>query len=78
MGALLEVFTPISMMGLGMGMLLPPHYIIPFGVGGLVRLMTDRRWGEEFYRDKGRLIVTGLMASSLIVQVLMTVLLNFF
>jgi hypothetical protein len=77
-GALLEVFTPISMMGLGMGMLLPPHYIIPFGVGGLVRLMTDRRWGEEFYREKGRLIVTGLMASSLIVQVLMTVLLNFF
>jgi hypothetical protein len=40
--------------------------------------MTDRRWGEEFYREKGRLIVTGLMASSLIVQVLMTVLLNFF
>ena len=48
------------------------------GVGGLVRLITDRRWGEEFFRDKGRLIVTGVMASSLIVQVLMTVLLNFF
>lgn len=77
-GALLEVFTPVSMMGLGMGMLLPPHYIVPFGVGGLVRLITDRRWGEEFFMEKGRLIVTGLMASSLIVQVLMTVLLNFF
>lgn len=77
-GALLQVFTPVSMMGLGMGMLLPPHYIVPFGVGGLVRLITDRRWGEEFFREKGRLIVTGVMASSLIVQVLMTVLLNFF
>ena len=65
------------MMGLGMGMLLPPHYIVPFGVGGLVRLITERRFGKEFFKEKGRLIVTGLMASSLIVQVIMTILLNF-
>ena len=76
-GALLEVFTPISMMGLGMGMLLPPHYIVPFGLGGIIRWYTDRRYGKEFYGEKGRLIVTGLMASSLIVQVVMTVLTNF-
>jgi uncharacterized oligopeptide transporter (OPT) family protein len=77
LGAVLEVFTPVSMMGLGMGMLLPPHYIVPFGVGGLVRLYTERRFGKEFFKEKGRLIVTGLMASSLIVQVIMTILLNF-
>jgi uncharacterized oligopeptide transporter (OPT) family protein len=77
MGALLEVFTPISMMGLGMGLIFPPHYIIPFGVGGLIRLYTDRRYGKEFYEEKGRLIVTGLMASGLIVQVFMTILSNF-
>jgi len=75
-GALLEVFTPISMMGLGMGLLFPPHYIIPFGVGGIIRLATERRYGKEFYEEKGRLIVTGLMASSLIVQVAMTILVN--
>jgi len=78
LGALLEVFTPVSMMGLGMGLFLPPHYIVPFGVGGLARLITDRRYGEDFYREKGRLIVTGLMASSLLVQVFMTILSNFF
>jgi uncharacterized oligopeptide transporter (OPT) family protein len=76
-GALLEVFTPVSMMGLGMGMLLPPHYIFPFGLGGVIRWYTDRKYGKEFYAEKGRLIVTGLMASSLIVQVIMTVLTNF-
>lgn len=76
-GALLEVFTPISMMGIGMGMFLPPHYIIPLGVGGLARLYTDRKYGKEFYKEKGRLIVTGLMASSLLVQVFMTILTNF-
>ena len=76
-GALLEVFTPISMMGLGMGMLLPPHYIIPFGLGGIIRWYTDRRYGKTFYEEKGRLIVTGLMASSLIIQVIMTILTNF-
>jgi len=78
LGAFLEVFTPVSMMGLGMGMLLPPHYIVPFGVGGLIRWYTDRRYGREFYEEKGRLVVTGLMASSLIVQVVMTILTNFF
>ena len=73
-GPLLELFTPVSMMGLAMGMFLPPHYVVPFGVGGLVRWYTDKRYGKEFYQKKGRLIVTGLMASSLIVQVIMTIL----
>ncbi len=76
LGALLEVFTPVSMMGLAMGMFLPPHYIVPVGVGGVIRWYTERRYGRGFYEEKGRLVVTGLMASSLIVQVLMTVLTN--
>lgn len=76
-GAFLEVFTPVSMMGLGMGMLLPPHYIVPFGLGGLMRWYTDRKYEKGFYGEKGRMIVTGLMASSLIVQVIMTILRNF-
>ena len=75
-GALLEVFTPISMMGLGMGLFLPPHYIIPFGPGGIIRWYSDRKYGKDFHKEKGRLIVTGLMASSLFVQVIMTVLTN--
>lgn len=77
LGALLEVFTPVSMMGLAMGMFLPPHYIIPFGVGGLIRYYTDRRFGEDFFNETGRLVVTGLMASSLLVQVAMTIATNF-
>jgi len=76
-GALLEVFTPVSMMGLGMGLFLPPHYIVTMGVGGIIRYVTNKWYGESFYKEKGRLIVTGLMASSLIVQVAMTILLNF-
>ncbi|MCW4048879.1 MAG: OPT/YSL family transporter [Candidatus Bathyarchaeota archaeon] len=76
-GAILEVFTPVSMMGLGMGLFLPPHYIITMGTGGIIRYITNKRYGESFYKEKGRLIVTGLMASSLIVQVTMTILSNF-
>ncbi len=76
-GALLEVFSPVSMMGLGMGLFLPPHYIVTMGVGGIIRYVTNKWFGESFYKEKGRLIVTGLMASSLIVQVAMTILLNF-
>ena len=77
LGALLEVLTPISMMGVAMGMFLPPHYVVPFGLGGIIRWCTDRKYGKHFYDEKGRLIVTGLMASSLIVQVMMTIIMNF-
>jgi len=77
LGALLEVCTPVSMMGLAMGMFLPPHYIVPFGVGGLIRYYTDRRFGMDFFESMGRLVVTGLMASSLLVQVAMTIATNF-
>jgi len=73
-GSILEIYTPVSMMGVAMGMFLPPHYIVPFGVGGIIRWYTDRKCGKDFYQKKGRLIVTGLMASSLIVQVIMTIL----
>ena len=71
-GALLEFLTPVSMIGMALGLFLPPQYIIPFGIGGLIRWYTDRKYGKNFYNEKGRLIVTGLMASSLIVQVIMT------
>ncbi len=51
--------------------------IVPFGVGGIIRWYTDKKYGKDFFDEKGRLIVTGLMASSLIVQVIMTVVTNF-
>ncbi|MEM3985262.1 MAG: OPT/YSL family transporter [Candidatus Methanomethylicia archaeon] len=77
LGALLELFTPISMFGVAMGMLLPPHYIVPMGIGGLIRWYTDRRFGKEFFKEKGSIIATGIMTSSLILQVLMNILSKF-
>ena len=76
-GALLEVLTPMSMMGLAIGLLLPPHYVTAMGIGGLVRLYTDRRYGKEYFREKGLLISTGLMASSMIADILMSMLFAF-
>lgn len=73
LGALLELFTPISMIGVAIGMLLPPHYIIPMGFGGLIRWYTDRKFGKEFFKERGSIIATGIMASSLIIQVLMSI-----
>ena len=72
-GALIELLTPASMIGVAMGMLLPPHYILPFGLGGLLRLYTDRRFGSEFFKEKGRLIAAGVMTSSILIQVLMSI-----
>lgn len=65
-----EVATPLSMMGLAIGMLIPPQYVVAIGFGGLARLMTDAKLGREYFRRKGMLVATGLMTSSLIVEVL--------
>lgn len=73
LGALLELFTPASMIGVAMGMFLPPHYTIPFGLGGLIRLYTDRKFGSKYYDERGRLIAAGVMTSSIIVQVVMAI-----
>lgn len=78
LGALLELFTPISMFGIAMGMLLPPHYIIPMGTGGLIRWYTDRRFGKDFFRNVGSMVATGIMATSIITQVLMSILTKIF
>ncbi|HIE23837.1 MAG TPA: hypothetical protein EYP68_06375 [Candidatus Korarchaeota archaeon] len=76
MGAMLEVATPLSMTGLAMGMILPPNYIVPIALGGFARLITDRKLGRKWYKERGMLIATGLLASSIITQVIMTILMT--
>jgi len=74
-GAFLESFTPVSFIGLALGMLLPPFYGIPFGIGGIVRLYTDRKYGKEFFKEKGMLAASGLIAGGIITQVIMSIIL---
>ena len=74
-GALLESFTPVSFIGLALGMLLPPFYGIPFGIGGIIRLYTDRRYGKEFFKEKGMLAASDLIAGGIITQVVMSIVL---
>jgi len=77
LGAVLEAFTPASTMGLALGMLLPPFYGVPFGIGGIIRLYTDRKYGKEFFREKGMLAASGLIAGGIITQVIMSIVLVF-
>ncbi|RLG49963.1 MAG: hypothetical protein DRO00_09355, partial [Thermoproteota archaeon] len=76
-GAILEVATPLSMTGLAMGMILPPNYIIPIALGGFARLITDRKLGKKWYKERGMLIATGILTSSILSQVIMTILMTF-
>lgn len=75
-GALLEVATPLSMTGLAMGMILPPNYIVPIALGGIARLITDRKLGRKWYKERGMLIATGVLTSSILTQVIMTILMT--
>lgn len=74
-GAVLEAFTPASLMGIALGMLLPPFYGIPFGIGGIIRLYTDHKYGKDFFQKKGMLAASGLIAGGIITQVIMSMLL---
>ena len=67
-GALLEALTPISMMGMAMGLLLPPYYSVPFAVGGLLRARLERRKGRDWLEQRGMVIVSSLIASSVLGQ----------
>ena len=75
-GAVLEVATPLSMTGLAMGMILPPNYIVPIALGGFARLITDRKLGKKWYKERGMLIATGILTSSILSQVIMTILMT--
>ena len=68
-GAILEGLTPLSLMGLALGLLLPPYYSVPFAVGGLIRALLDRVRGRAWYEREGVLIASSLIASSVLGQV---------
>jgi len=69
-GSILEVATPLSMIGIALGMLIPPQYVIALGVGGIIRFLTDRKMGKEYFKKRGMLIATGLLTSSLLVEII--------
>ncbi len=68
-GALLEALTPVSMMGLALGLVLPPYYAVPFAIGGLLRAYLERKRGREWCRREGLLAASALIASSVLGQV---------
>jgi len=75
-GTVLEVATPLSMFGVALGLILPPHYPIALGIGGLVRYYTDRRFGKRWFWEKGMIAGSGVLAGSMIVQVFMMIILK--
>jgi len=75
-GTVLEAATPLSMFGVALGLILPPHYPIAFGVGGLVRYYTNRRFGKRWFLEKGLIAGSGVLAGSMIVQVFMMIILK--
>ena len=70
LSALLSMVTPISIMGLAVGLFLPPSYILTFGIGGLLRLYLDRRYGKEWFMREGIIAATGFIAGALIAQLI--------
>ena len=71
---LLSAFTPISPIGIGLILMLPSTYIVPFGVGGLIRLLTDKKFGREWYEKKGQYIASGFLMGSVLTQIIMSIL----
>ena len=68
LGALIETLTPASMMGVAMGLLMPPYYSIPFAFGGLLRARIEKKMGREWVREKGMLICSAIITSSVLAQ----------
>ena len=72
-GGILGAFTQISPMGIALALLLPPSYILPFGLGGILRVYTDKKYGKKWFEERGQLIATGFIAGAIITQILMAI-----
>ncbi len=69
---ILAAFLPISSLGVALAMFLPPTYFIPFSLGGIVRLITDRKLGKKWFQERGQIIAIGFIAGAAITQVIMS------
>jgi len=66
--------TPVSPMGIALALLLPLSYILPFGLGGIIRIYTDKKYGKKWFEERGQLIATGFIAGAIITQIIMAIL----
>ena len=69
---LLAAFTAIAPLGIALAMFLPPSYFIPFSLGGFLRVYTQRRYGKEWFKERGQVIAIGFIAGSAITQVIVS------
>lgn len=65
--------TPISIMGLSFGMFLPISYIFPIGIGGVIRYLLNKKKGDDWFKAKGRVMVSGFIAGATISQIFTSV-----
>ena len=58
------LFGMFSGANIGLGFVLafffPPHMAIPITLGGILRILANRRYGVEIVKDKGVTILTGV------------------
>ncbi len=73
-GGVLGALTPISPMGIALALLLPPSYILPFGLGGIIRIYTDKKYGKKWFEERGQLMATGFIAGAIVTQIIMAIL----
>jgi hypothetical protein len=69
---LLAAFTAVAPLGIALAMFLPPNYFIPFSFGGFLRLYTQRRYGKQWFGERGQVIAVGFIAGSAITQVIVS------
>ena len=69
----LGAFTPVSPIGLALVMFLPSTYVVPFGVGGILRYYTDRKYGKEWFDEKGQYIATGFFMGAILTQIVLSI-----
>jgi undecaprenyl pyrophosphate phosphatase UppP len=60
-----------------LAMFLPPSYFIPFSIGGFLRLYTNRKFGKEWFAQKGQVIAVGFIAGAAVTLVIVSFLNSF-
>ncbi|MFX1508024.1 MAG: OPT/YSL family transporter [Promethearchaeota archaeon] len=76
-GGILALFFPTIGLSVAIGMFFPPHMAICLSLGGIMAIITEKKKGKEWMKDKGQIIATAIyVGATLTVPVL--ILLNLF
>jgi len=74
-GIIASIFSllGVSVTGFAIGVLMPPSMTFMFGIGGLLRIFSDYKFGKDWFNKRGQYVASGFMAGALTTFIILSI-----